>query len=191
MKTLDETQQRRTINLMRPAPKVPAQPTLFDIDPLHVALDNPLPPPRDDSRPAPRVAGDELFPEEGPQPLDERQAATLCVVCELGRVSVTAPARLCPACLEDPARTRAHVESTLDAAAGAFLAACAAADDATLTRWHKAEALLSNSPAGFWEAWKRHLEAQTPLGVLFAAYERYAELRAWADRARGELSHVE
>ena len=172
------------LNLL--ASTAPAQPTLFDGDPLHSALDNPLPPARDDTRPAPRVAGDELFPDEQPQ----RPVLTIAARCAVHDLPIQIPAagpRLCGDCLTDLAAARAHVERVLEAAADAFLAAQTAADDATLTRWRKAEALLSNPPAGFWETWQKHTAAQTPLGAILAAHEALERLQAWAGRAKEEL----
>ena len=209
MKTLDETQQRRTIRLRPAAP-------LFEQDPLFPALDSPLPPARDDTRPAPRVAGDELFPDEQPQ----RPVLTIAARCAVHDLPIQIPAagpRLCGDCLADLASARAHVERVLEAApdhpaalrflgvarfklgrqdegiallrqaADAFLAAQTAADDATLTRWRKAEALLSNPPAGFWETWQKHTAAQTPLGAILAAHEALERLQAWAVGAVTEL----
>lgn len=177
MKTIDETQRRpRTLNLLAAAPVVqPARPLpLFDTDPLFPEHDNLLPPARDDTLARPTL--------------------TPCRVCAVGRVLVGAPARLCPDCLRDVAATRAHVERAEGAAADALLAACAAADDQTLARWRRAEALLlsgqSDAAPGFWETWQKHLAARSPLGAILAAHEALGKVQTWASAALAEIDEV-
>ena len=92
------------LNLL--ASTAPAQPTLFDGDPLHSALDNPLPP-RATTPARPRVAGDELFPDEQPQ----RPVLTIAARCAVHDLPIQIPAaglRLCGDCLTDLARPRAR-----------------------------------------------------------------------------------
>lgn len=186
MKTIDETQQRRTLNLLMP--QVPAgQQVMFDHDPLNPELDNPLPPARDDTKPT------------------AAPTATPCAVCAVGRVATMAPARLCPACLSDLEITRAHVEGVLISAmahverqADAWQQALCAVDEATLARFRKAERLLETGTArttkGFVETWHNETQARTPLGVVLLAYEAYQtalqalkEQRDWAVRAMREI----
>lgn len=148
--------------------------------------------------PAARVASDELFPDEpaAPDVADTlaRPTLTPCRVCAVGRVLVGAPARLCPDCLRDIDATRAHVERAVAAAADALLQAGAAADDQTLARWRKAEALLLSGHAdaapGFWETWRRHIAARSPLGAILAAHEALGKVQTWARAALAEIGEA-
>ena len=182
MKTYDETIVKPPRFARRPAPA---------LDPAQAALDL-------GGAPAARVASDELFPDEPAAPATPdtlaRPTLTPCRVCAVGRVLVGAPARLCPDCLRDLAATRAHVERAEGAAADALLAACAAADDQTLARWRRAEALLLSGQAdaapGFWETWQKHLAARSPLGAILAAHEALGKVQTWASAALAEIDEV-
>lgn len=182
MKTYDETIVKPPRFARRPAPA---------IDPAQATLDL-------GGAPAARVASDELFPDEPAAPATPdtlaRPTLTPCRVCAVGRVLVGAPARLCPDCLRDLAATRAHIETTWQAAVDSLLAACAAADDATLARWRRAEALLlsgqSDAAPGFWETWQKHLAARSPLGAILAAHEALGKVQTWASAALAEIDEV-
>jgi len=164
--------------------------------------------PQSPTGPAPRVAGDELFPEDDAPPLIPTLQQITCRVCGLVAKVRVGQANLCHACAADLLITRQHVEqaletsaASLDTAAQTWLDAQAAADDATLDRWHKAEAYIKQgreTDPAFRATWERERSAQTPLGTLLCAYEAYTaadaaarEIRTWGQRAMVEIEAAE
>ena len=131
-----------------------------------------------------------------------------CRVCALTAKVTLGQPNLCHACTADLVITRQHVAQTLEASVAAFDRAAqtwldtqAAADDATLARWHRAEQFIlsgrETDPA-FRATWEKERDAQTPLGELLRAYEAYTtaeqaarEIRTWAERALVEIEAAE
>lgn len=156
--------------------------------------------------PAPRVFGDELFPEVFPGGL------ITCRVCErVEMVCIGHPALLCGACLSDLAATALHVAQVYGAALAFFMEAGAALDAAVEASperawWAKVEAargadtfdadLFAQAWArakaaggerlrlcGLWDALGREADTLAPLNDWYTAAER--ELKA-ARAAQGE-----
>jgi hypothetical protein len=149
--------------------------------------------------PAPRVFGDELFPE---------QAASLgglitCRVCDrVENVVIGHPALLCGACLVDLSATSAHVAGVYAAAIAFFFDANKALDEALRASperawWAKVEAAWRAEDfdsAAFTQAWERAKATggeKARLCSLWEALDREAKrlepMNAWYTAAEREL----
>src|SRR4051812_41744502 len=110
--------------------------------------------------PAPRVFGDELFPDNRPS----LGGLITCRVCEREEtVTIGHPALLCGACLQDLGATAAHVAGVYGAALAFYLDASAALADAISlspeqvwwARVEAARAVAKFDPNLFMQAWER------------------------------------
>lgn len=146
---------------------------------------------------APRVFGDELFPDVFPGGL------ITCRVCErVELVTIGHPALLCSSCLADLSATAAHVASVYGAALAFFLEAAQALDAAIAVSperawWGKVEAARAADTfdaAVFAQAWARAKAGGGARARLCALWEELAReadtlepLNAWYTGAEREL----